>query len=200
MINFSDKKMDHAYGDMLKDVSQVFGQLSEKYPILEESLKRTYKEIEGLHQEKENTDELGVRKKQRLRRLLEYSIDMTPLNTTYGGLLEEVASNEVELINLLKKLSQAIIDSKKKILSFAVRQGLLLKEAKETFETVMYKHVRDSCGFSGSYSNFLISLFKLFEEYPRLCYCSVPIRTFCSNMKLIREICSEHKVFWSNLS
>ena len=112
--------MDHAYGDMLKDVSQVFGQLSEKYPI--ESLKRSYKEIEGLHQ------------------------------------------------------------------------------AKETFETVMYKHVRDSCGFSGSYSNFLISLFKLFEEYPRLCYCSVPIRTFCSNMKLIREKCSEHKVFWSILS
>ena len=70
LINFSDKKMVHAYGDMLKDVSQVFGQLSEKYPILEESLKRSYKEIEGLHQEKENTDELGVRKKQRLRRLL----------------------------------------------------------------------------------------------------------------------------------
>ena len=191
--------MDHAYGEMLKDVSEVFDQLSKKYPILKGSLKRSYKEIEGLHQEKGKMNILA-QKKQRVRRLLEYSIDMTPLNTTYGGLLEEVASNESELIDLLKKLTQAIKDSKKKILSFAMRQGLLLKQAKETLETVMYKHIRDSCGFSGSYANFLISLFTLFEEYPRLCYCSIPIRTFCSNMKLIREICSENKVFWSNLS
>ena len=195
---------------MLNVVAQVFDSLSTKYPFLEGSLKKCYKEIQiQFPEEKEKmdtwkeqgkTDESKARKKQKLQRLLEYSIDMAPLKTTCEGLLEEVPSNETELIDLLKKLSQATTSSKKKILSFVVKQGQLLKAAKEGLEAMMYKHVRDSCGFSSSYANFLISLFKLFEEYPRLCYCSVPVRTFCSSMKLIREICSENDIFWSNVS
>ena len=63
----------------------------------------------------------------------------------------------------------------------------------------MFKHVRDSCGFSTRYSNNLIALHLLFEKYPRLCYCAVPIRTFSMNMKVIREICEEDDIFWKNI-
>ena len=71
------------------------------------------------------TDVPKLRKKQKLKTLLEYSVDMAPLYITYGRLLEEVAPNEIELINLLKKLSEAIATSKKNI--------YLLRRDKENF-------------------------------------------------------------------
>ena len=55
--------------------------------------------------------------------------------------------------------------------------------------------VRDMCRFTTRYVNFLISFYQLLEEYPRLCYCAVRIRTFMLNMKIIREICEEEVVF-----
>ena len=185
---------------MLKDVAQAFDSLRFKYPFLKDSLVRCYKDIEKLQQNMGSTDGSQAHKKQKLKGLLESSIDLTPLNTTYEGLLEEMASNETELIEVLKNLSQAIINHKKKILFFAAKQGQLLKRAKDSFHNVMYRHIRDACQFSSSYANFLISLFDLFEKYPKLCYCGVPIRVFCSNMKIIREICDENEIFWSHLS
>ena len=186
--------------DMLTDVSQAFNTLTVKYPRLKSILERCYSEIKNSEQEKESADELQEQKKQKVKKVLEASIDMRPLNTTFDSLLTETAKTEVELIEVLKRLTEAQAQDKKKILSFAVRQGLLLKEAKEHFNATMYKHVRNSCDFSRSYANFLISLYSLFEKYPRLNYCCVAVRFFCANMKLIQQICNENQVFWANLS
>lgn len=111
-----------------------------------------------------------------------------PLNMSYDGLLKEGANNEAELIELIKKLSKATEDCKRKMLSFAIRQGQLLMQAKETFKGVpsTYRHIVMSSGFTVSYTNFLISLFKLITEFPRLNYCSAPIRLFKNNMNIIR--------------
>ena len=131
---------------------------------------------------------------------MESSIDTTLLNTTYESLLEKTPSNETELIEVLKDLSQPITSHKKMMLYFAAKQGELLKRAKNALHNVMYKHIRDACQFSSSYANFLIFLSDLFGKYPKLCYCGVPIRVFCSNTKIIREICDENEIFWSHLS
>ena len=56
------------------------------------------------------------------------------MDKSYEGLVHEFAANEDELIEVINKLSKAITDCKKKMLSFASRQGLLLKEAKQTLE------------------------------------------------------------------
>ena len=100
-----------------------------------------------------------------MKKILEASIDMRPLNTVFDSLLTETAKTEDELIEVLKRLTGVQAQDKKKILSFAARQGLLLKEAKERFNATMYKHVRNSCDFSGSYASFFISLYRLFEKY-----------------------------------
>ena len=184
--------------NMLTEVSQAFNTLSSNYPQLKNILDRCYNEIRNL--EKENADELQAQKKERVKYILESSINMRALNTAFDELLTEAANNENDSIDLLKKLTEAQAQEKKKILSFAARQGHLLKEAKERLGATMYKHVRNSCEFSSSYANFLISLHRLFEKYPRLNYCSVAIRFFCSNMKHIQNICHENQVFWSNLS
>lgn len=113
---------------------------------------------------------------------------MRPLTTTFDDLLTEAAKIENELIGVLKQLSEAQVQDKKKILPFAMRQGLLLKEAKERLSATMCKHVRNSGEFSSSYANLLRSLYRHFKKYPRLNYCSVAVRFFCSNMKLIQDI------------
>lgn len=89
---------------------------------------------------------------------------MRPFYTTFDDLLTEAANNEDQLIDVPKRLSEAQAQDKKKILSFAARQGQLLKEAKEQLGATMYKHVRNSCEFSSSYANFLISLYRLFKK------------------------------------
>ena len=195
-FSFHIKKMT----DMLTEVSQAFNTLSVKYPRLKRILESCYNEIKNSEQEKESADELQEQKKQKVKKVLEASIDMRPFNTTFDSLLTETAKTENELIEVLKRLTEAQAQGKKKILSFAARQGQLLKEAKERFNATMYKHVRNSCDFSSSYANFLISLYRLFEKYPRLNYCCVAVRFFCSNMKLIQQICNENQVFWANLS
>ena len=184
--------------NMLTEASQAFNTLSRNYPQLKNILDRCYNEIRNL--EKESADELQAQKKERVKYVLESSINMRALNTAFDELLTEAANNENDLIDLLKKLTEAQAQEKKKILSFAARQGHLLKEAKERLGATMYKHVRNSCEFSSSYANFLIPLHRLFEKYRRLNYCSVAIRFFCSNMKHIQNICHENQVFWSNLS
>ena len=194
---FSYQKM----ADMLTEVSQAFNTLCVKYPRLKSILERCYSEIRNSElQVKESADESQAQKKQKVRKVLEESIDMRPLNTTFDSLLTETVKTEDELIAVLKRLTEAQAQDKKKILSFAARQGLLLKGAKERFNATMYKHVRNSCDFSSSYANFLISLYRLFERYPRLNYCCVALRFFCANMKLIQQICNENQVFWTNLS
>ena len=68
---------------------------------------------------------------------------------------------------------------------FASRQGKLLRDAKTFLSKPMFKQVRDMCRFTTRYVNFLISFYQLLEEYPRLCYCAVTVRTFMLNMKII---------------
>lgn len=179
---------------MLNDVRQSFDQLCEKYPEIKRNLNKCYQEIQAKYGATESS--LTTTKKENIKRMLVKFFDNTHLNVSYEGLVVEIAKNEDELISLLQKLSKAIMDCKKMMLLFAARQGLLLKQAKEFFQPQMFKHVRDSCGFSTSYANFLISLHNLFEEYPKLCYCAVPIRTFTANMKIIREICEEEPDVW----
>ena len=138
--------------------------------------------------ERESAEELQAQKKEKVKNVLESSINMRPLNTTFDDLLTEAANNEDQLIDVLKRLSEAQAPDKKKTLSFATRQGQMLKKAKEQLDATMYKHVRNSCEFSSSYANFLTSMNRLFEKYPRLNYCSVAIRFFCSNMKHTQNI------------
>ena len=76
----------------------------------------------------------------------------------------------------------------------------LLRDGKIFLSKKKYKDTQKKVGFTTRYCNFLITLYELFEEYPRLCYCAVSIRAFMSNMKIIREICEEDETFWKNIS
>ena len=185
---------------MLKDVRQSFEQIIQKYPQIKGNLNKCYKEIEDIIMHTQATkEEKKIEKKEKIKTLLKKFNDKTFLDKSYEGLVYEVAENEDQLIEVINKLSKAIIDCKKKMLSFASRQGLLLKEAKQILEPHMFKHVRQSCGFCTSHTNFLIALHNLFETYPKLCYCAVPIRIFNANMVIIREICQEEPDFWSTV-
>ena len=184
---------------MIQDVYQIFSNLQTKYPIIQPNLEKCFKEIQAKfvgEQVSSKEDKKGGK----VKKLLKSLMDMKHLEMSYQGLIDETASNENELIQLLKKLSEASLSCMKKTTMFASRQGRLLRDAKTFLSKQMFKHVRDMCGFTTRYVNFLISFYQLLEEYPRLCYCAVRFRTFMLNMKIIREICEEEVAFWKNLS
>ena len=188
--------MDNA--QMLQDVHQSFSNLGEKYPRIKSNLEKCFKDIkEKCGVEKSSPNE---EKKEHIKNLLMKFMDTSHLWMTYEGLMEEIPKTQEQLVQVLKKLSKAILSHKKKTSWFASRQGQLLKDGKIYLSKKMFKDTQKATGFTTRYCNFLISLYKLFEEYPRLGYCGVSIRTFMSNMKIIREICEEDETFWENIS
>ena len=183
---------------MLQDVHQSFSNLGEKYPRIKSNLEKCYKDIQAKCDGEQSIPKED--KKEKIKKLLTKFMDMKHLGMSYEGLIEETASNKEELIQLLKKLSEAILSHKKKTALFASRQGKLLTDGKIFLSRRMFKHIQEATGFTTRYCNFLMSLNELFQEYPRLCYCAVSIRTFMSSMKIIREICEEDSTFWKIIS
>lgn len=181
---------------MLNNVYQNFSILGEKYPRIKSNLEKCYKDIQAKHSLEQDIP--NEKKKEDIKKLLTKFMDMKHLEMSYDGLINETASSEEDLIKLLKNISEVILSYRKKTTLFAARQGKLLKDGKMFLTRLIFKRVQEACGFTPRYCNFLISLNQLFEEYPRLCYCAVPIRTFMSNIKIIRKICEEDCIFWKN--
>ena len=86
--------------NMLTEVSQAFNTLTRNYPQLKNILDRCYNEIRNL-------EKLQAQKKERVKYVLESSINMRALNTAFDELLTEAANNENDVIDLLKKLTEA---------------------------------------------------------------------------------------------
>ena len=113
--------------NMLTEVSQAFNTLSRNYPQLKNILDRCYNEIRNF--EKENADELQAQKKERVKYVLESSIDMRALNTAFDELLTEAANNENDLIDLLKRLTEAQAQEKK-IFILCRKTGTFIERSK----------------------------------------------------------------------
>lgn len=71
-----------------------------------------------------------MERKEKFTNLLKKCMDMENLQVCYDGLTDEKAKDDKELIALLKKLSRAM-SANKKMMSLALRQGQLLREAKK---------------------------------------------------------------------
>ena len=188
---------------MMKEIYKTFKQLHSRYPRIATHLHECYYKIheeidKPADHEATPTEDKKEAKKEKLTKVLKSSIGMTPLNTTYDGLMEEQAMSTVDLIALLKKLNQAISTCQKKGMQYAVRQGLLLKQAKKVLQKASFKRLREACNYSVCYVYFLIALHELCVDFPRLQYCNVPIRTFKSNLKVVKQICEEDSTFWKN--
>ena len=187
--------------ELLHDVNQSFHKLNTKYSDIEPYLQKCLEEIkEKFTGEKAPTSKPAMEvKKEKLKTLLTGSIDLENIYVNYDELTSQPPYSVVELMDLLKKLNQAGASSKKKATAFAARQGTLLKNAKEKLSRNKFKEVHESCGFKKRYVYFLILLSSLFEMYPKLQYCAVPIRTFMANLPIIKKICEEDRTLWSNI-
>ena len=81
------------------------------------------------------------------------------------------------------------------------KEGEIVKRCENVpDERDVQKCVQEKTEFTARYFNFLISLHDLLEEYPRLCYCAVPINTFMGKIKIIKEICEEQCIYWKHVS
>ena len=124
--------------EMLFEVHQNFSSVIEKYPRIKKYLEKCYKSIEaGYSREILDQDDA----KEKIKKLLMESMDMTHVDTTYDDLISETANNEKDLVKLLKTLSEAIQTYTKKTTLLRARKGKLLKDAKMFLTKETYKNV-----------------------------------------------------------
>ena len=96
---------------MLQDVYQSFSKLGENYPRIKSNLEKCYKDIQAKCDGEQFIPKEN--KKQKIKKLLTKFMDMKYLGMSYEGLINETASNEEELIQLLRKISEVILSYKK---------------------------------------------------------------------------------------
>ena len=96
---------------MVEDVYQSFSNLGENYPRIQSNLEKCYKDIQAKCDGEQSIPKEN--KKQKIKKLLTKFMDMKYLGMSYEGLINETASNEEELIQLLRKISEVILPYKK---------------------------------------------------------------------------------------
>lgn len=105
-------------------------------------------------------------------------------------------NNPEECIESVNLLSRAIGDSRKKIVYYSALQGELLKAVKESTLSYTFSTLLSLTQISKSYAYFLMKLYDLVQQYPRLRHCELPIRFFMQNLSIIKEVCEMDPVKW----
>ena len=112
--------------------------------------------------------------------------------TTYDGVMSDDGLTLPEKVILLQK---AIEDAMRRKIHYASLQGQLLEKCFLQSRKV-YKETLEKMKITMQWSIFLQKLHKLILNYSELQFCTVSLRFFHSNFKMIKEICKCNKDIW----
>ena len=112
--------------------------------------------------------------------------------TTYDGVMSDPDLTLAEKINHLQK---AIDDATRRKIYCTLLQGQLLAKCFLQSRKV-YKETLEKTKITMQWSIFLRKLHKLILNYSELQFCTVSLRFFRSNFKMIKEICECNKDRW----
>ena len=112
--------------------------------------------------------------------------------TTYDGVMSDDSLSQPQKIIHLQKATD---DATRRKILYASLQGQLLEECFLQSRKV-YKETLEKTKITMQWSIFLRKLHKLILNYSELQFCTVSIRFFCSNFKMIKEICEHNKDRW----
>ena len=112
--------------------------------------------------------------------------------TTYDGVMSDDSLTLPEKVKLLQK---AIDDATRRKIHYASLQGQLLEKCFLQSRKV-YKETLEKTEITMQWSIFLQKLYKLILSYRELQFCTVSLRFFRSNFKIIKKICECNKDRW----
>ena len=112
--------------------------------------------------------------------------------TTYDRVMSDDGLTLPEKVIYLQR---AINDATRKKIYYASLQGQLLEKCFLQSRKV-YKETLEKTKITMQWSIFLRKLHKLILNYSELQFCTVSLRFFRSNFKMIKEICERNKDRW----
>ena len=112
--------------------------------------------------------------------------------TTYDGVMTD---DNLSLPQKVIYLQRAVDDVTRRKIYYTLLQGQLLEKCFHQSKKV-YKETLEETKITMQWSIFLQKLYKLILKYSELQFCTVSLRFFCSNFKIIKEICKCNKERW----
>ena len=112
--------------------------------------------------------------------------------TTYDGVMTD---DDLSLPQKVIHLQRAIDDVTRRKICYTSLQGQLLEKCFFQSKKV-YKETLEETKITMQWSIFLRKVYKLILEYSELQFCTVSLRFFLSNFKIIEEICKRNKDRW----
>ena len=112
--------------------------------------------------------------------------------TTYDGVMTD---NDLSLPQNVIYLQRAIDDVTRRKIYYASLQGQLLEKCFLQSKKV-YKETLEETKITMQWSIFLQKVYKLILKYSELQFCTVSLRFFHFNFKIIEEICKRNKDRW----
>ena len=112
--------------------------------------------------------------------------------TTYDGVMSD---DGLSLPQKVIHLQRATDDATRRKIYYTSLQGELFEKYFCQLKKV-YKETLEETKFTREWSIFLRKLHKLILNYSALQFCTVSLRFFCSNFKIIKEICKRDKERW----
>ena len=109
-------------------------------------------------------------------------------------------NNVNEAIEKLNLIHEAMNDSVRKTLIYAVAAGSIYHKVKKYVKNNFVKFVQCT-KFSYSWVKFFMKLFKVVDEYPGLQQCGLPLYQIQRNMRLLSKYISlpEYSVIWKEI-
>ena len=112
--------------------------------------------------------------------------------TNYDGVKSD---DNLSLPQKIIHLQKAIDDATRRKIYYASLQGQLLEECFLQSKKV-YKETLEETKITRQWALFLRKLYKLVLNYSELQFCTVSLRFFHCNFKIVKEICERDKERW----
>ena len=112
--------------------------------------------------------------------------------TNYDGVMSD---DSLSLPKKIIHLQKAIDDATRRKILWASFQGELFEKCFCQSKKV-YKETLEETKITREWALFLRKLYKLVLNYSELQFCTVSLRFFCCNFKIIKEICEGDKERW----
>ena len=112
--------------------------------------------------------------------------------TNYDGVMSD---NDLSLPQKIIHLKKAIDDATRRKILWASLQGKLFEKCFRQLKKV-YKETFEERKITREWALFLRKLYKLVLNYSQLQFCTVSLRFFHCNFKIIKEICERDKERW----
>lgn len=121
---------------------------------------------------------------------------MDGVNTLTMGQGGTIRYNKEQILEQIRQIEQSIKIDKKNIIVKTFKIGQRLNWLEMIDSTKTSKQNLSLANYEYEYSRFLIKLYRLMRDFPKLQCSTLPVRWFKNNFSQLQKICDGNIEFW----